>query len=170
MKAGWLRYSEGFGVNQGDKSFRTTPDAFGARGCKLWELIKSNRDRLVGLGQDDIRLTALYMDLLCVGISTYQNNVIKDREGRTWPRHPDLDINNPLGLEVVPQVGSNSVWHGSLPASLPGPRLVPRIPWLVPRAPMLHVLDHSVVAPCLQLGRGFGLPYAPSRNGLALLR
>ena len=105
MKAGWLRYSEGFGVNQGDKSFRTTPDAFGARGCKLWELIKSNRDRLVGLGQDDIRLTALYMDLLCVGSSTYQNNVIKDREGRTWPRHPDLDINNPLGLEVVRQAG-----------------------------------------------------------------
>jgi hypothetical protein len=102
VKAGWLRYSEGFGVNQGDKSFRTTPDAFGARGCKLWEFIQANRVKLTGLEKDDIRLTALYMDLLCVGSSAYQNNVVKGPDGRTWPRHPDLNVNNPLGLEIVP--------------------------------------------------------------------
>jgi hypothetical protein len=101
-RAGWLRYSEGFSVNQGDKSFRTTPDAFGARGCKLWQFIQVNRDKLTGLRPDDIRLTALYMDLLCVGSSTYQNHVVKGPDGRTWPRHPDLDVHNPLGLEVVP--------------------------------------------------------------------
>jgi hypothetical protein len=97
----WLRYNEGFGVNQGDKSFRTTPDAFGARGCKLWEFVQANKRKLEGLEPDDIRLTALYMDLLCVGSSTYQDNVVTGPDGRTWPRHPDLDVNNPLGLEVV---------------------------------------------------------------------
>jgi hypothetical protein len=100
--AGWLRYSEGFGVNQGDKCFRTTPDAFGARGSKLWEFIQANKPKLEGLEKDDIRLTALYMDLLCVGSSVYQNNVVQGPDGKTWPRHPDLDMNNPLGLEVVP--------------------------------------------------------------------
>jgi len=98
---GWLRYNEGFGVNQGDKSFRTTPDAFGARGCKLWEFVQANKRKLERLEPDDIRLTALYMDLLCVGSSTYQDNVITGPDGRTWPRHPDLDVNNPMGLEVV---------------------------------------------------------------------
>jgi hypothetical protein len=110
VKAGWLRYSEGFGVNQGDKSFRTTPDAFGARGCKLWEFIQANKGRLGGLQKDDIRLTALYMDLLCVGSSTYQNNVVTGPDGRTWPRHPDLDVNNPLGLEVVPSAPGKTAW------------------------------------------------------------
>jgi hypothetical protein len=100
-KAGWIRYSEGFGVNQGEQSFRTTPDHFGARGSKLWEFIRANRNKLKGLEEDDIRLTALYLDLLCVGSSVYQNNVVQDKHGRTWPRHPDLDIDNPLGLEVV---------------------------------------------------------------------
>jgi len=70
-KAGWLRYSEGFSVNQGNKSFRTTPDAFGARGCRLWEFVQANKGKLAGLQKDDVRLTALYMDLLCVGSSTY---------------------------------------------------------------------------------------------------
>jgi hypothetical protein len=101
-KAGWIRYSEGFGVNQGDKSFRTTPDAFGARGSRLWKFIQANRGKLQELQKDDIRLTALYMDLLCVGSSTYQDHVVEGPDGRTWPRHPDLDVNNPLGLEVVP--------------------------------------------------------------------
>jgi hypothetical protein len=102
-RAGWLRYNEGFGVNQGDKSFRTTPDAFGARGSKLWEFIQANRAKIEPLVEkDDIRLTALYMDLLCVGSSTYQNHVVTGPDGRLWPRHPDLDVNNPLGLEIVP--------------------------------------------------------------------
>jgi hypothetical protein len=102
QKAGWIRYNEGFGVNQGDKSFRTTPDAFGARGCKLWDFIQANRGKLQSLEKDDIRLTALYLDLLCVGSSVYGRNVVKDANGNPWPRHPDLDIANPLGLEVVP--------------------------------------------------------------------
>jgi hypothetical protein len=42
------------------------------------------------------------LDLLCVGSSAYQNNVVKDPDGRAWPRHPDLNVNNPLGLEIVP--------------------------------------------------------------------
>jgi hypothetical protein len=112
-KAGWLRYSEGFGVNQGDKSFRTTPDAFGARGCKLWEFIRANRAKIEPqLQKDDIRLTALYMDLLCVGSSVYQNNVVKGPDGRTWPRHPDLDVNNPLGLEVLAPATVNTSQAG----------------------------------------------------------
>jgi hypothetical protein len=52
---------------------------------------------------DDIRLTALHMDLLCVGSSTYQDHVVKGPDGRTWPHHPDLDVTNPLGLEIVPK-------------------------------------------------------------------
>jgi len=104
----WFRYNEGFGVNQGDKSFRTTPDALGARGCKLWEFIAANKEKLKGLDPDDIRLTALYMDLLCVGSSTYQGNVVTAPDGRTWPRHPDLDVNNPLGLEIVPAVADKT--------------------------------------------------------------
>jgi hypothetical protein len=105
---GWLRYNEGFGVNQGDKSFRTTPDAFGARGCKLWECIQANKRKLEGLGPDAIRLTALYMDVLCVGSSTYQDNLITGPDGRTWPRHPDLDVDNPLGLEMVPEMADKT--------------------------------------------------------------
>jgi hypothetical protein len=102
-EAGWLRYSEGFWVNQGNKSFRTTPDAFGARGSKLWEFIQANREKLVGLEKDDIRLTALYMDLLCVGASSYGPKFeVKGPDGRIWPRHPDLDVDNPLGLERLP--------------------------------------------------------------------
>jgi hypothetical protein len=109
VQAGWLRYSEGFGVNQGDKSFRTTPDAFGARGSKLWEFIQANKGKLQGLQKDDIRLTALYMDLLCVGSSIYQNHVVTGPDGRTWPRHPDLDVHNPVGLEIVPPAMKSTV-------------------------------------------------------------
>ena len=44
------------------------------------------------------------MDLLCVGGSTYQNHVIRGPDGRTWPRHPDLDVSNPMGLEEAPSI------------------------------------------------------------------
>jgi hypothetical protein len=114
QKAGWLRYNEGYGVNQGLKSFRTTPDAFGARGCKLWAFIQANRAKIAPqVEKDDIRLTALYMDLLCVGYSTYQDRVVQGPDGHTWPRHPDLDANNPLGLEVVPAANNRQALNTS---------------------------------------------------------
>ena len=97
-KSGWLRYNEGFWVNQGNKSFRTTPDAFGARGSKLWEFIQANRTKIEPLVEkDDIRLTALYMDLLCVGASSYGEETSSSGEVRLT-----LDTSTPLaGRDVL---------------------------------------------------------------------
>jgi hypothetical protein len=81
---------------------RTTPDRFGARRSRIWEFVQENKDRLQGLQKDDLRLFALWLDLLCVDYSYSARNSVKDASGYAWPRHPDLDVNNPLGLEVVP--------------------------------------------------------------------
>jgi hypothetical protein len=82
---------------------RTTPDRFGARGSKVWEHLQKNRQEIKGLQPDDIRLFALWLDLLCVTSSNYgPKYTVQDAAGTTWPRHPDLDVNNPLGLEIVP--------------------------------------------------------------------
>jgi hypothetical protein len=81
---------------------RTTPDAFGARQSRLWAFIQKNKQRLEGLQPDDIRFFALWLDLMCVDYSYSAKNSVKDANGYSWPMHPDLDVNNPLGLEVVP--------------------------------------------------------------------
>jgi hypothetical protein len=81
---------------------RTTPDAFGARKSKMWEFVQKNRARLEGLEKDDLRLFALWLDLLCVDYSYSAKNSVEDAAGYAWPLHPDLDVTNPLGLEVVP--------------------------------------------------------------------
>jgi hypothetical protein len=81
---------------------RTTPDAFGSRKSKLWEFVQTNRARLEGFEKDDLPLFALWLDLLCVDYSYSARRSVKDAGGYAWPLHPDLDVNNPLGLEVVP--------------------------------------------------------------------
>jgi hypothetical protein len=99
-KGGWVwQFRSKIGAFYGS---RTTPDRFGARGSKLWEFVKQNRARLDGLEKDDLRLFALWLDLLCVDYSYSAKNNVKDASGNTWPLHPDLDGSNPLGLEVVP--------------------------------------------------------------------
>jgi hypothetical protein len=98
-RQGWIRHARGVLVLPLGFA-RTTPDAFGARGCRLWEFINENRASLNGLQKDDIRLTALWLDLLGVDDSIYQENQVTGLDGRTWPRHPDLDVHNPLGLDV----------------------------------------------------------------------
>jgi hypothetical protein len=85
---------------------RTTPDAFGARKSKVWEFVQANRANLEGLHGDDLRLFALWLDLLCVDYSYSAKNSVKDAAGYAWPLHPDLDVTNPLGLEVVPKADS----------------------------------------------------------------
>ena len=86
---------------------RTTPDCFGARKSGLWEHLQKNRNEIKGLEPNDLRLFALWMDLLCVGTSNYgERYTIKDTRGQSWPRHPDFDVNNPLGLEMVPKASN----------------------------------------------------------------
>ena len=68
----------------------------------LSEFVQQNQARLEGLQKEDIRLFALWLDLLCVDYSYSAKNSVKDAAGYAWPLHPDLDVNNPLGLEVVP--------------------------------------------------------------------
>jgi hypothetical protein len=82
---------------------RTTPDRFGARKSRIWEHLQKNRTEIRGLQPDDLRLFALWLDLLCVSSSNWgPDRTVQDAAGNTWPRHPDLDVENPLGLEVVP--------------------------------------------------------------------
>jgi hypothetical protein len=88
---------------------RTTPDAFGARKSKIWDFVQKNKDVLDGLEPDDLRLFALWLDLLCVDYSYSARNSVKDASGYAWPLHPDLDVNNPLGLEIVPKIDNRQV-------------------------------------------------------------
>jgi hypothetical protein len=82
---------------------RTVPDRFGARSSKIWEHLQQNRGKIKGIEPDDLRLFALWLDLLCVSSSNWgPQHTVQDAAGNVWPRHPDLDVNNPLGLEVVP--------------------------------------------------------------------
>jgi hypothetical protein len=101
-KGAWFN-QVGIPVNNGENDHRTAPDAFGARGSGIWRYLQTHRDRLQGLERDDLRLFALWLDLLCVSSSHWGDRfTVKDAAGTTWPRHPDLDVNNPLGLEVAP--------------------------------------------------------------------
>jgi len=82
---------------------RTTPDAFGARKSRIWNFVREHKDELKGLEPDDLRLFALWLDLLCVDYSWSGKKSVTDANGVKWPLHPDLDVENPLGLERVPQ-------------------------------------------------------------------
>jgi len=82
------------------------PDAFGARKSKIWNFVREHEGKLKGLEPDDLRLFALWLDLLCVDYSWSGRKSVTDAEGVKWPLHPDLDVNNPLGLEVVPKRGT----------------------------------------------------------------
>jgi hypothetical protein len=85
---------------------RTTPDRFGARKSRIWEHLQKNRREIKGLDPDDLRLFALWLDLLCISSSNWgDGRTVQDAAGNTWPRHPDLDVENPLGLEVVAKAG-----------------------------------------------------------------
>ena len=85
---------------------RTTPDAFGARKSRIWNFVREHEDKLKGLEPDDLRLFALWLDLLCVEYSWSGKKSVTDAEGVNWPLHPDLDVKNPLGLERVPQAAN----------------------------------------------------------------
>jgi hypothetical protein len=92
-----------YGVGLARKG-RTTPDRFGARQSPIWEHLRKNRRDIQGLEPDDLRYFALWLDLLCVSASHYEDRcTVKDAQGTVWARHPDLDVHNPLGLEVVPK-------------------------------------------------------------------
>jgi len=101
-KSGWV-WQYRCNVVAAPPDVRTTPDAFGARKSRIWNFVQEHKDDLKGLEPDDLRLFALWLDLLCVDYSWSGKKSVTDAEGVKWPLHPDLDVENPLGLERVPQ-------------------------------------------------------------------
>jgi hypothetical protein len=109
-RAGWI-WQYRCGVIHAPPDTRTTPDRFGARKSRIWEFVEKNPSRLEGLQKDDLRLFALWLDLLCVDYSYSAKNSVKDAGGYAWPLHPDLDVCNPLGLEVVTKADNRQAKH-----------------------------------------------------------
>jgi len=104
-KSGWV-WQYRCNVVAAPPDVRTTPDAFGARKSRIWNFVQEHKDDLKGLEPDDLRLFALWLDLLCVEYSWSGKKSVTDAEGVNWPLHPDLDVKNPLGLERVPQAAN----------------------------------------------------------------
>jgi cytochrome c553 len=88
---------------------RTTPDQFGARGSGIWQHLQKNQGEIRGLHRDDLRLFALWLDLLCVSSSNWgKHRTVTDAAGVLLPLHPDLDIANPVGTEDLSDLSTRS--------------------------------------------------------------
>jgi hypothetical protein len=80
---------------------RTTPGHMGALGSLLWQHVQKRRDAFT---KDELKRVAWWLDLSCPQTGIY-GTFFKEVNGIRWPTRPDVDPENPLGVEILPQAG-----------------------------------------------------------------
>jgi hypothetical protein len=78
---------------------RTTPGHMGALGSLLWQHVQKHR---AAFTKDELKRLAWWLDLSCPQTGIY-GTFFKEVNGIRWPTRPDVDPENPLGVERLPE-------------------------------------------------------------------